>query len=154
MGTYVSNERFLLEQLLRNADYPKSRHDFGMKITPHEVRRYRTYAHWFFESCVCKADKVVYWCDLGILDACWAANMDLIHAIPDLTLYDDAWPIWIRQPKSPSAKFVFDDEARRGQVVGAMVSGGCIIKKRFHVTKSGIVVGGAGHGGTTRYMIG
>ena len=127
MGIYVFNARFLFEQLSRDADDPKSSHDFGKNIIPHAVKRYRTYAHSFSESCVCEPGKAVYWRDVGTLDAYWAANMDLVHVTPDLNLYDDAWPIWTWQPQSPPAKFVFDDDARRGQAVDAMVAGGCII---------------------------
>ena len=127
MGIYVFNARFLFEQLSRDADDPKSSHDFGKNIIPHAVKRYRTYAHSFSESCVCEPGKAVYWRDVGTLDAYWAANMDLVHVTPDLNLYDDAWPIWTWHPQSPPAKFVFDDDARRGQAVDAMVAGGCII---------------------------
>jgi glucose-1-phosphate adenylyltransferase len=127
MGIYVFNARFLFEQLSRDADDPKSSHDFGKDIIPHAVKRYRTYAHSFSESCVCDPGQSVYWRDVGTLDAYWAANMDLVHVTPALNLYDDAWPIWTWQPQSPPAKFVFDDDTRRGQAVDAMVSGGCII---------------------------
>ena len=127
MGIYVFNARFLFEQLLRDADDPKSKHDFGKDIIPHAVQRYRTFAHSFSDSCVCEPGKPAYWRDVGTLDAYWAANMDLVHVTPDLNLYDDAWPIWTWQPQSPPAKFVFDDDERRGQAVDAMVSGGCII---------------------------
>jgi len=44
-----------------------------------------------------------------------------------LNLYDQEWPIWTYQEQAPPAKFVFDDEGRRGMAVDSMVSGGCII---------------------------
>ena len=37
------------------------------------------------------------------------------------------WPIWTYQQQLPPAKFVFDDDDRRGMAVDSMVSGGCII---------------------------
>ena len=46
---------------------------------------------------------------------------------PELNLYDEDWPIWTYQEQLPPAKFVFDDEDRRGMAVDSMVSGGCII---------------------------
>jgi glucose-1-phosphate adenylyltransferase len=46
---------------------------------------------------------------------------------PDLNLYDKAWPIWTYQEQLPPAKFVFDDDERRGMAIDSMVSGGCII---------------------------
>jgi len=53
--------------------------------------------------------------------------MDLVEVTPDLNLYDDNWPIWTWQEQRPPAKFVFDDDNRRGMAVDSTVSGGCII---------------------------
>jgi glucose-1-phosphate adenylyltransferase len=50
-----------------------------------------------------------------------------VHVTPDLNLYAENWPIWTWQPQKPPAKFVFDDDTRRGQAVDSMVSGGCIV---------------------------
>ncbi|MCF8160860.1 MAG: glucose-1-phosphate adenylyltransferase [Polaromonas sp.] len=127
MGIYVFNTSFLIEQLLRDADDPKSSHDFGKDVIPHCVKRYRTFAQNFSDSCVSEPDKPPYWRDVGTLDAYWAANMDLVQVTPDLNLYSDNWPIWTWQPQTPPAKFVFDDDTRRGKAVDAMVSGGCIV---------------------------
>jgi glucose-1-phosphate adenylyltransferase len=68
-----------------------------------------------------------YWRDVGTVDAYFEANLDLTQVTPDLNLYDEEWPIWTYQEQLPSAKFVFDDEGRRGVAVDSMVSGGCII---------------------------
>jgi glucose-1-phosphate adenylyltransferase len=127
MGIYVFNANFLYEQLLRDADDPKSSHDFGKDIIPHCVKRYRTFAQNFSESCVTEPGKPAYWRDVGTLEAYWAANLDLVQVTPDLNLYAENWPIWTWQPQTPPAKFVFDDDTRRGQAVDSMVSGGCII---------------------------
>jgi len=127
MGIYVFNANFLYEQLLRDADDPKSSHDFGKDIIPHCVKRYRTYAQNFSESCVAEPGKPAYWRDVGTLDAYWAANLDLVQVTPDLDLYSENWPIWTWQPQTPPAKFVFDDDARRGKAVDSMVAGGCIV---------------------------
>ncbi|WP_371134970.1 glucose-1-phosphate adenylyltransferase [Rhodoferax sp.] len=127
MGIYVFNTNFLIEQLLRDADDPKSSHDFGKDVIPQCVRRYRTFAQNFAESCVSEPDKPAYWRDVGTLDAYWAANMDLVQVTPDLNLYSENWPIWTWQPQTPPAKFVFDDDTRRGKAVDSMVSGGCIV---------------------------
>jgi glucose-1-phosphate adenylyltransferase len=53
--------------------------------------------------------------------------MELTKVVPDLNMYDQEWPIWTYQEQLPPAKFVFDDEARRGMAVDSLVSGGCII---------------------------
>jgi glucose-1-phosphate adenylyltransferase len=127
MGIYVFNARFLFEQLKRDADDPKSSHDFGKDIIPHCVKSYRAYAQNFIDSHVGDASKPPYWRDVGTLDAYWEANMDLVHVTPQLNLYDDNWPIWTWQPQQPPGKFVFDDDDRRGMAVDSTISGGCII---------------------------
>lgn len=128
MGIYIFNAKFLYEQLIRDADDPKSSHDFGHDVIPHLVKRYRVFAHRFSESCVgSPVGTNPYWRDVGTVDAYWEANMELAKITPDLNLYDDKWPIWTYQEQLPPAKFVFDDEDRRGMAVDSMVSGGCII---------------------------
>jgi glucose-1-phosphate adenylyltransferase len=53
--------------------------------------------------------------------------MELVRVSPELNIYDEQWPIWTYQEHTPPAKFVFDDEHRRGCAIDSMVSGGCII---------------------------
>lgn len=128
MGIYVFNANFLYEQLIRDADEPESSHDFGKDVIPHLVPRYRVFAHRFSESCVGgRPDTPPYWRDVGTIDAYWDANMELAKVTPDLNLYDEKWPIWTYQEQLPPAKFVFDDDDRRGLALDSMVSGGCII---------------------------
>jgi len=127
MGIYVFNARFLYEQVARDTDDPRSAHDFGKDIIPYLVPRYRVYAHRFQDSCVGMNDDLPYWRDVGTVDAYWEANIDLIHVTPELNLYDEDWPIWTFQEQLPPAKFVFDDEGRRGMAVDSLVSGGCIV---------------------------
>jgi glucose-1-phosphate adenylyltransferase len=127
MGIYVFNARFLYEQVARDADEPKSKHDFGRDIIPYLVPRYRVFAHRFQDSCVGMNENRPYWRDVGTVDAYFEANVDLIHVTPELSLYDEVWPIWTYQEQLPPAKFVFDDEGRRGMALDSMVSGGCIL---------------------------
>ena len=128
MGVYVFNAEFLYEQLIRDHDDPKSSHDFGKDLIPHCVDRYRVYAHNFVDSCVgMDATGIPYWRDAGTIDAYWEANMELTKVTPELNLYDDDWPIWTHQEQLPPAKFVFDDDGRRGMAVDSLVSGGDII---------------------------
>jgi glucose-1-phosphate adenylyltransferase len=68
-----------------------------------------------------------YWRDVGTIDAYWEANIDLTDVIPALDLYDKNWPIWTYSEVTPPAKFVHDEEDRRGQAVASLVSGGCIV---------------------------
>ncbi len=127
MGVYAFNAEFLYEQLIRDADDPRSSHDFGKDVIPHVVQRYRVYAHRFAESCVGMTARRPYWRDVGTLDAYWEANIELTKVTPELNLYDEQWPIWTHQEQLPPAKFVFDEQSRRGSAVDSMVSGGCIV---------------------------
>jgi glucose-1-phosphate adenylyltransferase len=128
MGIYVFNAQFLYEQLIRDADDPRSSHDFGKDVIPYIAPRYRVFAHRFADSCVgtTPAGKP-YWRDVGTIDAYWEANMELTKVVPELNLYDRDWSIWTYQEQLPPAKFVFDDEGRRGMAIDSMVSGGCIL---------------------------
>ncbi len=127
MGIYVFNADFLYQQLVRDHQSNDSSHDFGKDLIPYLVPRHRVFAHRFLHSCVNMASGVPYWRDVGTIDAYWEANIDLITVTPQLNLYDDDWPIWTHQEQLPPAKFVFDDEDRRGQALDSSVSGGCII---------------------------
>jgi glucose-1-phosphate adenylyltransferase len=127
MGIYLFNASFLFEQLIRDHDDNLSSHDFGKDLIPYLVNHHRVYAHRFLSSCVNMAAGVPYWRDVGTVDAYWEANIDLTKVTPDLNLYDEDWPIWTHQEQLPPAKFVFDDDNRRGHALDSMVSGGCII---------------------------
>jgi glucose-1-phosphate adenylyltransferase len=124
MGIYVFNTAFLYEQLTRDAHAPKSVHDFGKDILPHIIKLYNVMAYPFREP---DGHKQAYWRDVGTIDAYWEANMELIGVTPELNFYDEDWPIWTYQEQLPPAKFIFDDDGRRGMAVDSMVSGGDII---------------------------
>jgi glucose-1-phosphate adenylyltransferase len=124
MGIYVFNRDFLYEQLIKDADTPKSTHDFGKDIIPAVIGRYQVMAHAFRDP---RSGEQAYWRDVGTIDAFWEANLELIGVTPPLNLYDKNWPIWTYQEQLPPAKFVFDDDDRRGMAVDSMVSGGCVI---------------------------
>lgn len=127
MGIYVFNAGFLYEQLARDADDPDSNHDFGQNIIPYIISKYRVFAHRFSDSCVGMDGDQYYWRDVGTVDAYWEANMELTKVTPHLNLYDRQWPIWTYQEQLPPAKFVFDEEDRRGKAIDSMISGGCIV---------------------------
>ncbi len=124
MGIYVFNTRFLYEQIIKDADDKQSSHDFGHDIIPKIIGNYRVFSHRFRDP---STGQQAYWRDVGTIDSFWAANQELIGITPDLNLYDSDWPIWTYQEQVPPAKFIFDDDGRRGMAVDSMVSGGCII---------------------------
>jgi glucose-1-phosphate adenylyltransferase len=128
MGIYAFDAAFLYEQLIRDAEDHESSHDFGKDLIPRLVRSgLPVHGHRFRDSCVNMSRGIPYWRDVGTLDAFWEANMELTRVVPDLNLYDRDWPIWTYQEQLPPAKFVFDDDGRRGMAIDSMVSGGCII---------------------------
>ena len=124
MGIYIFNTAFLYEQLIKDADEKNSSHDFGKDIIPSVIGKYRVMAYPFHGA---GSNNPGYWRDVGTVDAYWQANIELIGVTPELNLYDRDWPIWTYQEQLPPAKFVFDDEDRRGMAVDSMVSGACII---------------------------
>ena len=135
MGIYIFNAKFLYDELARDMADPNSSHDFGKDIIPRAVRNGCAVAHPFALSCVShKEGEEPYWRDVGTIDAYWDANIDLTATDPLLNLYDTTWPIWTYQPQLPPAKFVHNQDDRRGVAIEAMVSGGSIISG--HVFRS------------------
>jgi glucose-1-phosphate adenylyltransferase len=128
MGIYVFATKFLFDQLRRDAADPNSSRDFGKDLIPYLVKHGKALAHRFTQSCVRSGFEAgAYWRDVGTLDAYWKANIDLTDVIPALDLYDMEWPIWTYGEITPPAKFVHDDDGRRGQAISSLVSGGCIV---------------------------
>ena len=128
MGIYVFETKFLLDQLRRDAADPRSSHDFGRDIIPFIVAGGKAVAHRFARSCVRSFQETTpYWRDVGTVDAYWEANVDLTDFVPGLDLYDRDWPIWTYGEIVPPAKFVHDEDTRRGQAISSLVSGGCIV---------------------------
>jgi glucose-1-phosphate adenylyltransferase len=128
MGNYIFNTDFLLEILERDGKSPDSEHDFGKNIIPNILEDHKVYAYPFLDP---ETDALAYWRDVGSLDAFWEANMELISPDPELNLYDHNWPVWTYQRQLAPAKFVFDDDGRRGMAVDSAVSGGCIISGSY-----------------------
>lgn len=127
MGIYVFDADLLLEVLARDAADPASSHDFGRDVIPALVARGLARAHSFAHSCVNVAEAGPYWRDVGTVDAYYAANMDLVQVQPQLNLYDDHWPILSQQRQLSPAKFVFDEDTRRGLALQSLVASGCIV---------------------------
>ena len=124
MGIYVFNTAFLYEQLIKDADSTYSTHDFGHDIIPSLIKKYRVFSYPYRDA---HLGQSAYWRDVGTVDSFWQANLELIGVLPELNLYDDKWPIWTYQEQLPPAKFIFDDDDRRGMALDSMVSGGCLI---------------------------
>jgi glucose-1-phosphate adenylyltransferase len=124
MGNYIFNTEFLFEQVIKDADTPGTQHDFGKNVIPSIIKDYRVFVYPFRDL---ETQKQAYWRDVGTLDAYWEANMELVSVTPQLNLYDKKWPIFTHQTQVPPAKFVFDEQDRRGAAIQSMVSGGCVV---------------------------
>jgi glucose-1-phosphate adenylyltransferase len=124
MGIYVFNARLLERMLDEDAQNPATAHDFGKNIIPAALDKMKVFAYPFRDV---RTRAQQYWRDVGTVDAYYEANMELVHVHPELNIYDEQWPIWTYQRQHPPAKFVLDDDGRRGMAVNSMVSGGCII---------------------------
>jgi glucose-1-phosphate adenylyltransferase len=128
MGIYVFETKYLIGELRRDASNAKSSHDFGKDLIPHIVAQGTAVAHHFSTSCVrSAAEASAYWRDVGTINAYWEANIDLTDVVPELDLFDRDWPIWTYGEITPPAKFVHDEDGRRGQAISSLVSGGCIV---------------------------
>lgn len=131
MGIYVFNAELLYDALQIDAEDKQSARDFGKNVIPSLVSGHRVLAHRLGNSSIMPAsdngEAEPYWRDVGTVDAYWEANMDLTTINPALNLYDPHWPIWTYQAQRAPAKFVFDDDLRRGMAVQSLVSAGCVI---------------------------
>lgn len=128
MGIYVFATRLLIDILRADAADPASEHDFGKNIIPALVKAGNAFAHRFSDSCVMTGgEKRPYWRDVGTVDSFWQANLDLTDFEPELDIYTQDWPIWTYSELTPPAKFIHDEEGRRGSAVSSMVSGACIV---------------------------
>src|SRR5579862_5166599 len=125
MGIYVFNTKLLESLLAADAVVEASAHDFGKNILPDAINGNRQVFAYPFQDVKTRAQS--YWRDVGTIDAYYDANLELVHVRPELNIYDEDWPIWTYQVQQPPAKFVLDEDGRRGTALNSMVSGGCII---------------------------
>ncbi|HXQ63842.1 MAG TPA: glucose-1-phosphate adenylyltransferase [Steroidobacteraceae bacterium] len=124
MGIYVFNARLLEKLLSEDAAREDSQHDFGRNIIPSALGELQVFAYAFQDV---RTRAQAYWRDVGTLDAFYEANMELVYVDPELNIYDEEWPIWTYQLQRPPAKFVLDEDGRRGTAINSLVAGGCII---------------------------
>ncbi|MET0553434.1 MAG: glucose-1-phosphate adenylyltransferase [Vicinamibacteria bacterium] len=124
MGVYVFDFETLSKALVTDAEEATS-HDFGKDIIPKLVAAgERVYAYLFWDE---NKKESQYWRDVGTIDAYYEASLDLIQVDPVFNLYDPEWPLRTYQPQYPPAKFVFDEDGRRGTALQSLVSMGCIV---------------------------
>jgi glucose-1-phosphate adenylyltransferase len=129
MGNYIFSTNLLLRELYADAENENSTHDFGRDILPSLVGRAPMYAYDFQTNRI-PGDPVnqePYWRDVGTIEAFYDASMDLRAILPDLNLYNRQWPLRTASYSDPPAKFIFDEEGRRGQAIDSIIAGGSIL---------------------------
>lgn len=129
MGNYIFSTDLLMEELARDAENPNSSHDFGKDILPGLIGRADMYSY-DFQTNVIPGDPIgspQYWRDVGTLDAYYEASMDLRAVSPELNLYNRQWPLRTAGYFDAPAKFVFDEEGRRGMAVDSIIAGSSIV---------------------------
>jgi glucose-1-phosphate adenylyltransferase len=124
MGIYVFNTALIERLLIEDAADETSQHDFGKNIVPKAIETMQVFAYPFRNV---KTRAQNYWRDVGTVDAFYEANLELVYVAPELNVYDEEWPIWTYQVQQPPAKFVLDEDGRRGMAINSVVSGGSII---------------------------
>lgn len=130
MGNYIFNTDVLVQSLAEDADNPHGNHDFGRDVLPAMVGKRRLYAYDFRKNRIPnphKGEEPSYWRDVGSIEAYFEANMDLRAVDPAFNLYNLSWPVRTVGYGDPPAKFVFDDEGRRGTAINSIVGEGTII---------------------------
>jgi glucose-1-phosphate adenylyltransferase len=124
MGIYIFNTDVLLPALMRDAEDPVSKHDFGHNILPAILGKYKMHAYNFVDE---NKQEALYWRDVGTLEAYYDANMDVASVSPIFNLYDASWPMRTRVRQYPPAKFVFGEPGRTGMAINSVISAGCIV---------------------------
>jgi glucose-1-phosphate adenylyltransferase len=129
MGNYVFTTDALMDVVTEDAKDETSNHDIGGNLIPMLVERGEARVYDFATNQVPGAadrDRG-YWRDVGTLDAYYEAHMDLISVSPIFNLYNYQWPILTWPDPLPPAKFVFDEDGRRGHALDSMVCAGVVL---------------------------
>ena len=129
MGNYVFTTEALMDVVTEDAKDETSNHDIGGNLIPMLVARGEARVYDFATNQVPGAadrDRG-YWRDVGTLDAYYEAHMDLISVSPIFNLYNLQWPILTWLDPLPPAKFVFDEDGRRGHALDSMVCAGVVL---------------------------
>jgi len=129
MGNYLFTTDALIEAVTSDAGADESKHDMGGNIVPMLVSSGAAHVYDFSKNVVPGESERDhgYWRDVGTLDAYYDSHMDLVSVDPEFNLYNQEWPILTWHDPLPPAKFVFDEDDRRGYAVDSMVCAGVVI---------------------------
>ena len=129
MGIYIFTWS-VLKELLAKADKQFPDSDFGKHIIPMLLERQGAmYAYRFRD----------YWKDVGTVESYWAANMELIRALPDFNLYEDFWKIYTSADHQPpqytaagavvKTSLLSDGCEIYGSLYNSVLGSGCIVEE-------------------------
>lgn len=129
MGNYVFSVSALKNSVTLDAKSSISAHDVGGSIIPMLVATKAAFIYDFSHNVISGQPESErgYWRDVGTLDSYHEASMDLVNAQPVFDLYNKDWPILSWHEPFPPAKFVHDEENRRGQALNSLVSNGVVV---------------------------
>lgn len=129
MGNYIFTTEALVEAVHADAAQSSSRHDMGGDVIPALTKEGGAYVYDFARNQVPgqRGPERGYWRDIGTIDSYYEASMDLTAVEPVFNFYNRRWPIFTWNFPDPPAKFVHDDDRRRGRAVDSIVANGCIV---------------------------
>lgn len=124
MGVYLFSTDILVQRVIDDVK-KDTEHDFGKNIIPQMVKDGdRVFAYQFEDE---NPHDGIYWRDIGTLESYYEANMDLVRATPQFSLYDEHWPVRRRSQPGPPGKTVTYSADRRADLHDSMLSTGSII---------------------------
>jgi glucose-1-phosphate adenylyltransferase len=115
-----------LDVVSKDAEDETSSHDFEKDILPQLLGKQRVFSYRFGR----KEGRVTpdrYWRDINTIDAYYNANMDLLHTVPPIDLYQPDWPIRTYQMQCPPARTVPGAEGSEGLSINSITSSGVVI---------------------------
>ncbi len=130
MGNYIFTTEALVDAVVRDASDEASSHDMGGNIITSTVERGEAGVYDYTRDNHVPGQTERdhgYWRDVGTIDAYYDAHMDLISVHPIFNLYNRDWPIYSWHDPLPPAKFVFDEDTRRGHALDSMVCAGVVV---------------------------
>ena len=133
MGNYIFSVSTLMRAVKHDAKLSDSDHDVGGSIIPMLVSAGDAFVYDFARNVIPGQpdSERGYWRDVGTLDSYYEASMDLVSVRPVFDLYNEHWPMRSWQDPFPPAKFVHDEENRRGHAVNSLVSNGVVVSGGF-----------------------
>jgi glucose-1-phosphate adenylyltransferase len=122
MGIYIFSTDKLVRYVSDDHKSDSSK-DFGKDIIPKIYETENVFAYNY----VANEGERAYWRDIGTIASYYEAHKDIISISPILNLYDKEWPIRTFMEQWPPAKFIHNEEGRRGIAINSLIANGSII---------------------------